>query len=202
MKEETNLVRAENIKGVIHLEPLRGPNGLSAYEIYVNNLSEGEMPLTEKEWLDSLKKVNYYEQYNQIYASVENNTTTIPILINAYNKTCLLDVYLNGLKLFNNEYSVNTDTKEITLEKPINKDQILQIVVTKAVLSTDEDFYLLKGEKGENGKDGIGVPNGGSAGQVLIKKSKTDYDCEWKDAIPTMTYDADTETLNITLGEN
>ena len=39
-----------------------------------------------------------------------------------------------------------------------------------------------QGEKGEKGESGIGVPTGGTAGQVLMKKSQADGDVEWKDA--------------------
>ena len=37
------------------------------------------------------------------------------------------------------------------------------------------------GPKGDPGVAGVGVPAGGTAGQVLTKKSGTDYDTEWKD---------------------
>jgi hypothetical protein len=43
----------------------------------------------------------------------------------------------------------------------------------------------VKGEKGENGRDGntgangIGVPTGGTSGQVLAKNSSADYDTHW-----------------------
>lgn len=37
-------------------------------------------------------------------------------------------------------------------------------------------------EDGEDGEDGIGVPTGGTAGQVLTKKSTADGDTEWQDA--------------------
>ena len=37
------------------------------------------------------------------------------------------------------------------------------------------------GPKGDPGPAGPGVPAGGTAGQVLTKKSGTDYDTEWKD---------------------
>ena len=37
------------------------------------------------------------------------------------------------------------------------------------------------GPKGDPGPAGPGVPEGGVAGQVLTKKSGTDYDTEWKD---------------------
>ena len=35
------------------------------------------------------------------------------------------------------------------------------------------------GAAGANGKDGIGIPEGGTVGQVLIKNSETDYDVQW-----------------------
>ena len=35
------------------------------------------------------------------------------------------------------------------------------------------------GQDGQNGQDGIGVPAGGTTGQILAKKSNTDYDTEW-----------------------
>lgn len=38
------------------------------------------------------------------------------------------------------------------------------------------------GPQGEAGPAGVGVPAGGTAGQVLTKKSGTDYDTEWKDS--------------------
>lgn len=34
---------------------------------------------------------------------------------------------------------------------------------------------------GANGKDGVGVPSGGTVGQMLVKKTATDYDAEWTD---------------------
>lgn len=37
------------------------------------------------------------------------------------------------------------------------------------------------GKDGKDGTDGVGVPDGGTTGQVLKKKSDTDYDTEWAD---------------------
>lgn len=39
-----------------------------------------------------------------------------------------------------------------------------------------------KGDKGDQGNAGVGVPGGGTAGQVLKKSSATNYDTEWADA--------------------
>src|SRR5699024_3125298 len=38
-----------------------------------------------------------------------------------------------------------------------------------------------KGDKGNPGADGQGVPTGGTQGQILVKSSETDYDTEWAD---------------------
>ena len=32
---------------------------------------------------------------------------------------------------------------------------------------------------GKGGKDGIGIPAGGTSGQALVKNSDNDYDCSW-----------------------
>jgi len=54
-------------------------------------------------------------------------------------------------------------------------------------LSTGKEINVgeVKGEKGDNGRDGntgangIGVPTGGTSGQVLAKNSGADYDTKW-----------------------
>lgn len=46
-------------------------------------------------------------------------------------------------------------------------------------------------EIGINGADGVGVPVGGTAQQILVKQSSTDYDYEWETLIigkPTDAY--------------
>ena len=35
------------------------------------------------------------------------------------------------------------------------------------------------GKNGKDGEAGIGIPNGGTSGQALIKNSDKDYDCSW-----------------------
>ena len=44
-----------------------------------------------------------------------------------------------------------------------------------------ERFDVLDGETGATGATGVGVPTGGTAGQVLTKTSSTNYDCDWQD---------------------
>ena len=72
------------------------------------------------------------------------------------------------------------------------------------------------GQNGQDGRDGQGVPTGGTAGQVLKKKSNTDYDTEWGaggggasytptlDSAPTSsttTYVKDGETVDFEVGQ-
>lgn len=42
------------------------------------------------------------------------------------------------------------------------------------------------GQDGQDGQDGVGVPSGGTQGQVLAKASATDYDTTWVTPV-TMT---------------
>lgn len=44
---------------------------------------------------------------------------------------------------------------------------------------TSLSYGGIQGANGTNGTDGEGVPAGGTAGQVLIKNSSTNYDTVW-----------------------
>ena len=48
-----------------------------------------------------------------------------------------------------------------------------------AKLNEDVKVVMLKGEKGERGEAGIGIPTGGKTGQAIIKASDNDYDYKW-----------------------
>lgn len=55
-----------------------------------------------------------------------------------------------------------------------------QVWLNLGNLGTEQDFInSLKGQKGDNGNDGVGVVAGGTTGQVLTKKSNTNFDTEW-----------------------
>jgi hypothetical protein len=49
------------------------------------------------------------------------------------------------------------------------------------------DFWDLMALKGADGDPGVGVPAGGTTGQVLSKTSDTDYDTEWSDIPQPLT---------------
>jgi hypothetical protein len=51
--------------------------------------------------------------------------------------------------------------------------------ISSTLAATLAPFY--QGDPGADGADGVGVPVGGTSGQVLAKASATDYDTEWVD---------------------
>ena len=60
----------------------------------------------------------------------------------------------------------------------ITKSGTVGNVDTYTITLTNGDTYNFTVTNGE----GVGVPDGGTTGQVLVKKSNTDYDTEWADA--------------------
>ena len=52
------------------------------------------------------------------------------------------------------------------------------VTITDADHPTGQSFNVMDGQ---DGAPGVGVPSGGTTGQVLKKKSGTDYDAEWDD---------------------
>lgn len=47
---------------------------------------------------------------------------------------------------------------------------------------TEQDFIdSLQGADGADGTNGVGIPTGGTAGQIIVKNSATDYDTVWDD---------------------
>lgn len=200
-------IEEENeIEGVIDLEPLRGAQGYSAYEIYLKNLSDSETPMSEQEWLDNLSKANYYKCFSKRIFHQKNDEPLefIPIesYIPEYNSTCILELLINSFKMqgygedvdywlitydendgFFDDNDLDKTKTYIRLVKPIKTNEgiidVIDINIYKTVVAIDNDYDLLKGEKGLNGKDGLGVPAGGTTGQVLAKKSDIDNDTEW-----------------------
>lgn len=54
-----------------------------------------------------------------------------------------------------------------------------------------------QGPKGDDGADGVGVPTGGTTGQVLIKKSNSDYDTEWEDGVLNEKFPYDISSIDL-----
>lgn len=77
--------------------------------------------------------------------------------------------------------------------KNIAKTSTSGLVDTYTITYTDNRTTTFTVTNGKDGKDGVGVPSGGSKGQMLVKKSGADFDTEWKDAqggdVPIATKD-------------
>lgn len=135
-------------------------------------VAHNRVPLNEI--LDSLNITAYYKKYENVYTTSAASENIIPIGINNFNQACILFVDINGMdKAENIDYTINYNNKTITLMDAIEgAGQEVHFVVLKTVAATADDIELLKGH---------GVAEGGSTGQVLIKRSNNDYDTQWGD---------------------
>ena len=59
------------------------------------------------------------------------------------------------------------------------------ITYTNATTST---FNVVNGANGTNGTNGVGVPTGGTAGQILTKIDATNYNTQWVDEAPAASF--------------
>lgn len=141
------------------------------YSEYIDNTIEAEMQ----------NKINYYHKYTSSYLTTSKNETTIPININAYSQTTILFVFVNGImKKEGIDYTIDGNNVVFNNGFSVVGTEIY-FVCLKSITTDIKDYDLFKGEKGADGKDGLGVPSGGTTGQVLAKKSDTDNDTEWID---------------------
>lgn len=72
----------------------------------------------------------------------------------------------------------------------VDENNVLLTTLSDGTTLTGGTIKTIQGEKG---KDGISVPKGGLTGQILVKKSKNDYDTEWKDI--SVSGDSDIYTM-------
>ena len=72
----------------------------------------------------------------------------------------------------------------------IAKTATVGLVDTYTITLTDSSTYTFDVTNGEDGAPGEGVPEGGATGQILQKKSNTDYDTEWVNNTGGSNYDS------------
>ena len=65
--------------------------------------------------------------------------------------------------------------------KSIEKTSTSGLVDTYTITFDDDTTTTFTVTNGKDGDDGEGVPEGGTTGQILKKKSETDFDTEWAD---------------------
>lgn len=144
----------------------------------------------------------YKESIQEITTTIENENN-FPITMQNYNKdNCITQINVNGIR--NTAYTIN-ELNEVVFNTPIAViGTKIQIFILKAIVSDSVDLNTLKGDEGEKGE---GVPIGGTTGQVLSKKSNTDYDYEWTnneatvDVIDNLNSTDTTKPLSANMGK-
>lgn len=90
--------------------------------------------------------------------------------------------------------TVDTDTYDMLGETGISASftgKVLNVTTkdyTGNETTVSQDVEGPQGIQGEQGPPGIGIPTGGTTGQMLVKKSATDYDTEWVNRDPVVTF--------------
>lgn len=143
----------------------------------------------------------YKESMQEITTSIENENN-FPITMQNYNKdNCITQINVNGIR--NTAYTIN-ELNEVVFNTPIKViGTKIQIFILKAIVSDSVDLNTLKGDKGDKGE---GIPTGGTTGQVLSKKSNTNYDYEWTnneatvEVIDNLTSTDTTKPLSANMG--
>lgn len=104
--------------------------------------------------------------------------------IKAIKKTStsgLVDTYTITLTDGTTSTFTVTNGKEIS---SIDKTGTSGLVDTYTIQFNDGTKFTFTVANGAKGDKGDGIPSGGIAGQVLKKKSNTDYEYEWDDITP------------------
>lgn len=102
----------------------KGERGDSAYETAVLNGFIG----TEQDWLATLGTASHFKEESVIHTSTAGQTSFD--LPNSYTSNSFIDVYVNGLRLHSNEYSIDVSNRKINLIGiTLTAEQTVEIVV-------------------------------------------------------------------------
>lgn len=112
----------------------RGQKGLSAYDIALQNGFVG----TEKEWLSTLGTSSHFTETKEVYITKVANEELLS-LPEEYlsNEFSMLNVYINGLRLTPDLYSINETARTITFTNPIVEVGTEIELVTLTVTTND-----------------------------------------------------------------
>lgn len=103
---------------------IKGEAGKSAYEMALLNGFVG----TEKDWLATLGTSSHFNEESILHTSTAGQTSFD--LPSSYTSNSFIDVYVNGLRLNSNEYTINTSTRKINLVGvTLTANQVVEIVV-------------------------------------------------------------------------
>lgn len=115
----------------------------------------------------------FYKFDESTYTTTLSSETTIPVGITGFRSTDVLFVAIEGLTLIKNtDYTVSGTS--IVLTTPITHvGTKVHFVAMRNAAANANDYSALKGD------NGVGVPTGGTAGQMLAKASSANYDTQW-----------------------
>lgn len=172
----------------------------TVFEVYFNKIdklkNDFEIWKTEKEKeIDKAiaSKFSYLHKYDNYLITTEN-VTSIPIDLDVeYREADIFQVKINGLDfIMGKDFTISDNN--INFISTVESKNIIYYSIERYITTDINDYSILIGAPG---KDGLGVPAGGSKGQVLAKKSNSDNDTEWIEQI------TDNESLKgFTLWEN
>ena len=104
----------------------KGERGYSAYDVAVQNGFAG----TEKDWLASLGTAEYLSRVEEEITPTSAGTSFV--ISSNISKTDLVDVYLDGKKLAQDKYTINTDNDVITFDNQLDTGNTILISILKA----------------------------------------------------------------------
>lgn len=88
-------------------------------------------------------KKSYYKRFKRVYKTILEGEDTFA-LPDEYTELCMLDVYVNGFYLNPSEYRV--EGKDVVLTRLLDVvGSVVELVVTKAIGITEEDYDDLRG---------------------------------------------------------
>lgn len=165
----------------------------------INSMEQFES--MKDELIASVKGISFTKEYKATYTTTTINEDTFKIP-SEYTETSMVWVYVNGMKLNANEYTIDTNNSLVVLTNALDViGTIVEVAVYRLTTAKEEDYETLRGT------DGLGVPTGGTAGQVLSKRTNTDNDTEWIDIessanVPTKTSELENDSGFITNTSN
>lgn len=98
----------------------KGERGYSAYEIAVQNGYEG----TEQDWLATLGTSSHLSQEKAQYTSTEGQTEFD--LPSNYTSDTFVDVYVDGVRLTSEEYTISNN--KVVLETGLEAEKIVEVI--------------------------------------------------------------------------
>ena len=112
----------------------RGPKGLSAYEIALENGFVG----TEKEWLSTLGTSSHFTETKDVYVTTTEDETILTLPEAYLNKDfSTLNLYINGMRILAEDYTIDETARTITLVNPITEIGTEVEFVTLTITTND-----------------------------------------------------------------